>query len=318
MEKGESPETLEATATDALAEIEIAPTATPVPAGQPTPAPLCGGPPVMMILGIGIDTEDLEYFYGLGDVIRVVRADFVTPKVSVLSLPRDIWVEIPEISDHYGITHGKLNQSYLFGTKGMGYYDGPGGGAGLMALTLAQNFGLYVDHYGVGNMAAMAEVINAVGGVDIKLEEGVDGSSVGLGYLGAGTHHFTGEQAVSFSRIRKQDSDLYRIDRQTQVINALLKKVRSPAVLPMVPTLISSFEDLVMTDLSPADLNALRCLVPQLSDENLVYTSLPDSLLKEDRQFDSHRQVYTWVFRADFEAIRRLMGYFQNGEWPAR
>ena len=303
---------------DALSEIEIAPTATPLPPGKPTPAPLCGGPSVMTILGIGIDTEDLEYYYGLGDVIRIVRVDFVTPMVSVLSLPRDIWVEIPGISDHYGITHGKLNQSYLFGTKGMGYYDGPGGGAGLTALTLVQNFDLYVDHYGIGNMAAVSKVVDAVGGIDITLERGVDGSSVKMGYLGAGTHHFTGDQAVRFSRIRKQDSDLHRIDRQTQVLYAVLDKVRDPSVLPQIPKLINSLDDVVITDLSPADLNALRCLVPHISNDDLLFASLPESLLEPDRQWDSHREVDTWVFRADFEAIRRLLVHFQNGNWPAK
>lgn len=303
-------------ATDALAGIEIAPTATPVPVGQPTPAPLCGGPAVMMILGIGIDTEDPEYYYGLGDVIRIVRVDFVTPKVSVLSLPRDIWVEIPGISDHYGITHGKLNQAYLFGTKGMGYYDGPGEGAGLMALTLVENFELYVDRYGVGNMAAVAKVIDAVGGIDIVLEGGVDARPAKLGYLAAGTHHFTGDKAVAFSRLRKYDGDLYRINRQSQVLYALLDKIRSPEVLPRIPKLISSFEDVVITDLSPSDINRLLCLVPHINSENLIFTSLPGNLLQEDRQWDPHREVDTWVFRADFEAIRRLLKFFQNGNWP--
>ena len=54
-----------------------------------------------------------DYLYGLADEIRVVRVDFVTPKVTVLALPRDLWVEIPEIEDAYGITHGKLNQAYF-------------------------------------------------------------------------------------------------------------------------------------------------------------------------------------------------------------
>ena len=56
------------------------------PDTTPTPQPFCGGPPVMAVLGIGADSDD--YDYGLADVIRVARVDFVTPKVSVLSMPR--------------------------------------------------------------------------------------------------------------------------------------------------------------------------------------------------------------------------------------
>lgn len=308
--------------TDALQGIKIARTATPNPPSFPTPAPLCGGPPVMTILGVGIDTLDENYYYGLGDVIRILRVDFVAPKVTVLSLPRDIWVEIPEISDHYGITHGKLNQSYFYGTGGMGYYDGPGQGPGLMALTLVKNFDLYVDHYGTVNMATMARIIDAVGGIDIYLPEDVDGRSadgeVDYGYFEAGNQHLTGEAAIRFSRIRMLDSDIHRIDRQTQVLYALREKILSPSVLPRIPKLITSFRDAVITDLSPGDFAALTCLLPHITKEKLVFTNLPDSLLSEDYQYDPHRKNYVWVFRADFEAIRKLLGYFQSGDWPVK
>jgi len=99
-----------------------------------TQEPFCGGPELMYILGIGVDTKDNSYSYGLADVIRVARVDFMTPKITVLTVPRDLWVEIPDISDNYGITHGKLNQAYFYGGPGMAYYDGPGGGPGLLVL----------------------------------------------------------------------------------------------------------------------------------------------------------------------------------------
>jgi anionic cell wall polymer biosynthesis LytR-Cps2A-Psr (LCP) family protein len=83
---------------------------------------------VMNILAIGSDARGNHYLYGLADIIRLVRVDFVNARVTVLEVPRDLWVEIPEISDHYGITQGKLNQAYLYGNKGLAYYDGPGEG----------------------------------------------------------------------------------------------------------------------------------------------------------------------------------------------
>ena len=63
---------------------------------------LCGGPSVMTILVVGSDERADDYLYGLADSIRIVRIDFNTPKVMVLDVPRDLWVEIPGISDHYG------------------------------------------------------------------------------------------------------------------------------------------------------------------------------------------------------------------------
>ena len=53
----------------------------------------------MNILAIGTDARGDNYSYGLGDVIRLVRVDFVNPKVTVLEFPRDLWVEIPDIAD---------------------------------------------------------------------------------------------------------------------------------------------------------------------------------------------------------------------------
>src|SRR4030043_502604 len=117
-----------------------------------------------LIILVGSICAIVGLVFGCADVIRIFRVDFTTHKVSILTLERDIWVEIPGISDHYGITHGKLNQAYLFGNPGMGYYDGPGEGPGLLALTLEQNFGLSVDHYLAIDTQTFVKMIDATGG----------------------------------------------------------------------------------------------------------------------------------------------------------
>ena len=122
----------------------------------------------MFVLGVGADSGQ-DYRYGLADVIRVARIDFIIPRVTMLAMPRDLWVEIPEINTKYDITHGKLNQAYFYGGPGMGYYDGPGGAPGLLARTLDLNFGLRVDHYGAVNMQTFVKIVDAVGGIDIYL-----------------------------------------------------------------------------------------------------------------------------------------------------
>jgi LCP family protein required for cell wall assembly len=308
------------TPTSPLEGIDLAPTPTPIPPGEPTPVPLCGGPPVMTILITGIDTYDDNYRYGLADVIRIVRVDFVEAKVTVLSLPRDIWVEIPDISDHYGITHGKLNQAYFYGTEGMGYYDGVGQGPGLLSLSLALNFDLYVDHYGSVNMSTMERMIDAVGGIDIYLPTDVDGKSIDgsfdLGYFKAGYNHFNGDEAIRYARIRSIDNDIERMNRQTQVLYALQEKITKPSVLPRIPKLILAFNDSVIADLSPGDLAVLTCMIPEITKDNLVFTTLPQNLLEAGRQYDSHLKTYVFVFHANFEAVKELVGYFQAGIWP--
>jgi LCP family protein required for cell wall assembly len=275
----------------------------------------------MTVLALGIDGS-LDYSYGLSDVIRIVRVDFVTPKVTVLSMPRDLWVEIPEIEAHYGITHGKLNQAYFYGTPGMGYFTGPGGAPGLLARTLDLNFDLRADHYGAVNMQTFVKIVDAVGGVDVYLPTDVDGTPVDdktedMGYFTAGQHHFNGDQALRFSRIRKRYSELTRMDFQNMVICALKEKITSPEVLPKIPQVISAFQGSVQTDLSPEQLAQLACLVPSLKRENLILAGLPEEILSQGRVYSPQQKDYTFVWQADYDIVRDYISQFMAGTWPS-
>ena len=124
------------------------PTSTLAPTITPAQTTYCNAPATMTILGIGSDARANSYQYGLADVIRIIRFDFTTIKVAILEFPRDLWVEIPDIADNInGQDHERLNQAYLYGNPGFGYYEGPGEGPGLLARTLALNFGINPDRY---------------------------------------------------------------------------------------------------------------------------------------------------------------------------
>jgi LCP family protein required for cell wall assembly len=300
------------------------PTTVPSATLQPTASrePLCGGPPIMYILGLGIDTKDESYTYGLADVIRIARVDFDTPKVTMLSIPRDLWVEIPEIED-YGVTHGKINQAFFYGSPGMNTYDGPGAGPGLFARTLEKNFDMRVDHYGALNMLVFEKIINAVGGIDIYLPTDVDGTPTDrrthdMGYFYAGQQHFNGDEAVRFSRIRKRYSDYQRMDNQNMVICALREKILSPTVLPKIPQIIASFQGSVITDLSLEQLSQLACLLPNVKSENLIFTGLPPEILKSDRIYSPQMRDETFATQTDMEVVRDYFHHFKAGTWPSQ
>jgi LCP family protein required for cell wall assembly len=274
----------------------------------------------MAVLAIGADSDD--YDYGLADAIRIARVDFVTPKVSVLSMPRDLWVQIPDISDHYNITHGKLNQAYFYGGPGMGYYTGPGGGPGLLARTLDLNFGLRADHYGAVNMQTFVKIVDAVGGIDVYLPTDVDGRPIDdrtadMGYFTAGQHHFTGDEALRFSRIRKKYNDFTRMDHQNMVICALKSKLTSPSVLSKIPKIIAAFQGSVLTDLSLEQISQMACLLPHLKRENLLFTSLPEEILSPSRVYSPQQKTTTFVMDADFNVIKDYIQKFMDGTWPS-
>jgi len=285
-----------------------------------TPEPLCGGPALMVALGIGADS-DFEYTYGLADAIRIARVDFVNARVSVLAIPRDLWVEIPDISQHYGITHGKLNQAYFYGSPGMGYYDGPGEGPGLLARTLDLNFGLRVDHYGAVNMKTFEKIVDAVGGIDIYLPHDVDGRPIDdqtedMGYFFAGQQHFTGDEALRFSRIRKKYNDFTRMDNQNMVLCSLKDKLLSQAVLPKIPQIIGAFQGAIQTDLSLEQITQLSCLLPYITRENLVFASLPQEMLTPSRIYSEALKTETFVLDVDNAELRDYIQRFLEGTWP--
>ncbi len=283
-----------------------------------TPKPLCGGPALMNILAIGSDSRGQHYLYGLADIIRLVRVDFVNSRVTILEVPRDLWVQIPEISDHYNITEGKLNQSYLYGNKGLGYYDGPSEGPGLLARTLNLNFGAQPDHYLAVNMLTFEAIVDAIGGIDVYLPYDVKvvvpGYPNGYG-VEAGQHHFDGKTALLVARIR-QYGTFSRAENQNIIMCALRKKLLSPAMVPAIPELIRSFQKYVQTDLSPEQINQLACLATQMHGTDVVFASFPMELFKIAKKFDPQLKATTSTLDADFNILRDYVARFQAGTWP--
>ena len=288
------------------------------PVSTEAPQPQCGGPSVMNILAVGSDARGQHYLYGLADIIRLVRVDFLNARVSILEVPRDLWVEIPEISDHYDITHGKLNQSYLYGNKGLGYYDGPGEGPGLLARTLNLNFGARPDHYLAINMLTFEAIVDAVGGIDVYLpyEISVKSKDNPKGFaIPPGQHRIDGETALWIARIR-QYSTFSRAENQNIVMCALRKKLLSPAVVPAIPQLIKDFRHYVQTDLSPEQINQLACLATQMHGTDVVFASFPMELFKSTKTFDPQIRTTTSTLDADFSILRDYIDRFQQGTWP--
>jgi LCP family protein required for cell wall assembly len=286
----------------------ILPTPAPVEAAQaPAPKPLCGGPGVMNILAIGTDYRYENYLYGLSDVIKMVRVDFVTPRVMLVDFPRDLYVEIPGIAEHGGITHGKLNQAYLYGNPGLDYYQGPGEGPGLLARTLDLNFGAHPDHYLAVNMLVFPKILDAVGGVDVDLPDW------SLGYR-PGVHHMNGQQALDFSRVRP-DGTFERTHRQDYVVAALWDRLREPSVLSHTGDLVKAFQGSVQTDLSPEQINQLTCLASKLDREDVVFLGWPESMFKGARM-DDPVLGNTFVWDVDFDLMRLFVAAFHAGQWP--
>jgi LCP family protein required for cell wall assembly len=207
----------------------------------------------------------------------------------------------------------------------MGYYDGPGGGMGLLARTLAYNYDLYVNNYIAVNMVAFEEIIDAMGGIDIYLPEPIDGRPIGMddvdpykqgqGYFNAGWNHLTGYDALSFVRIRSRYGDVERTDNQTLVLCAIQEKLNSPALINSVPKMIFSVLDDIQTDLSPAQIRQLICLLSELNNDNIQFVRFPDDWMVQGRT-EIARLGYTFVWNIPVDKIREFCDEFETDSIP--
>jgi LCP family protein required for cell wall assembly len=233
------------------------------------PQPTCKGPDSMNVLVLGIDE------HAQADAIRLVHIDFVTPAVTDLTIPRGLYVPIIDMAEQ-GITQGRINATYGYGE----HFNGIGEGVHSLAENLHHNFDISVDHYIVVQFSTVAEMIDQVGGVTIHLDKPLDGRLQNMGYYAAGDHPMDGETALDFMRIRYPDTDFHRMRRQTQLVKALLKKVREELNIlqqtRLALTLLTTRG--VRTSLSPQDLQSLICLGRSLPKGAIHFVEIPPDL----------------------------------------
>jgi len=261
--------------------------------------PICGEESEWIVLLVGVDYQGDGYLYGLADVIRLARIDFINGTINMLVLPRDLLVEVPV--DRLKVEGPiKINQGYLFGTPGMGHYVGTGYGPGSLAEVIQYNFGVSADHYAVINFKTFVRFIDSIGGVEVDLPQRV--TDPDFGTFPAGRQWLDGEQALNLARIRMLYSDAFRVNNQTLIIRAVLNKMIQPAMILKVPGLLVRFKDAFLTDLSIEQLTSLGlCFLNKFDTANLRTFAFPFELAQEGFAYiptlSNNAFVYHWDLR---------------------
>lgn len=166
----------------------------------------------------GVDAPGGEN--GRSDSIMIATIDSAHKKLKLTSIMRDSYVNIPG----YGLD--KINHAYAFG------------GPQLAIKTLNENFGLNITDFATVNFSSLPIIIDALGGVEINITE--EEVSHIPGISSAGTYNLTGEQALSYSRIRyAEGGDYKRTERQRTVLEALFNKALTLPATSYVSTLDS-------------------------------------------------------------------------------
>ncbi len=208
---------------------EFAPTPTLIRL-ESAPQPWDGTSRVTMLI-MGIDYRD--WIAGEGsprsDTMMLVSVDPITLEASMLSIPRDLWVEIP------GFTYNRINTAYMFGEA----YNLPGGGPGLAMQAVENLIGVPIQYYAVVDFYTFERLVDEIGGIDILVKEPmwispIDSDSI---WVEAKPYHFNGAEALAYARVRYVGGgDFGRAQRQQQVILAIMDRIVGA---DMLPTLIS-------------------------------------------------------------------------------
>jgi polyisoprenyl-teichoic acid--peptidoglycan teichoic acid transferase len=236
-------------------------------ASGPTPQPWDGANRVNILL-MGLDLRDWE---GEGpsrtDTMLLFTLDPVTHSAGMLSIPRDLWVNIP------GFEYGKINTAYYLGAA----YDVPGGGPGLAIKTVEELLGIPINYYAQIDFEAFERLVDEIGGIEVNVPEEISVDPLGphnTVNLEPGIQLLDGPTALAYARNRDTiGGDFDRAERTQQVILAVRDRVLS---LDMLPTLISKapilFKELagsVHTNMTLEEAIKLAWLAQQISPENI-------------------------------------------------
>lgn len=304
--------TLEPTATQFyVVPANPTPIPTPdLPPAAPFPAS-CDGPGRMNLLVIGIDGFNADNNRpARADTIMLVGANFAAKSAQLLSFPRDLWVQLPGITDPPA---ARINTAYHYGE----YYQVPGGGPEELRATIAGTFNLRLDRYVVVNFLAFEQGVDAIGGVDLDLPAPLqdasyplrDGSGTIAVNFPAGPIHMDGATALIYARIRHDSNDINRMKRQQQVLFAIRDKLLAPETIPQLPALAQVLLSAVRTDLTLDDIALLGCLGPQINRE-AIQAWVIDTTMVTPTKFADGAQVLL----PNMDAIAPILEAFNTGE----
>jgi len=228
---------------------------TPEPNPIPDPMPLVdeGDYDIVNILLIGVANENLQR-PGLADSLMVVSVNRDLGLVSVLSLPRDLWVYV----EGHGMS--KLNTAHFYGESDS---NPEVTGVTLLKKTLKYNLGIEIDYYARINFPSLKAIVDTLGGLTITVDctlqdwkiidpygDKHEEDNWELFTLQAGIRQMDGETALWYARSRRTSSDLDRSRRQQDILRAMWRTFQRRGLLNDLPTLYAQFSETVDTDMT--------------------------------------------------------------------
>jgi LCP family protein required for cell wall assembly len=232
----------------------------------------------ILILGSDARPDELKRGeVGRTDTVILFVADRATPKIAMVSVPRDLWVSIP------GHGEERINAAFELG------------GNQAAKQTVSNVLGQRVDRYAVIGLQGVRDVVDAAGGVDITVAQAIHDDTYPTDDYGfqtvdipAGRQHMDGDTALKYARTRHQDSDFGRIARQQQVLAAVRTQMLNPLNWPRIPAVAVAINQTIKTDLNPLDAIAIAAAVlrdPGDPDRLVIDTNLVNPVIGDGGAF---------------------------------
>lgn len=212
----------------------------------------------------------------LTDGIEVLSINWHTNQLAMLSIPRDLYVDIPD----YG--YSKINSAYAIGQ------EKNGNGSELTTETLSQILNIPIHYYVTVDFSAFVTIIDTIGGIDIDVEKTINDpyypAEDMIAYdpftITAGSHHLDGTIALKYARSRETTSDFDRAKRQQQIILAVKDKILSLETLSSpakISTLLNTVSEHVKTNLTVSEITSLWQEISAIGTSNIISDNLENS-----------------------------------------
>ncbi len=249
------------------------------PEVEPTPDPYLTLPRGRInILVMGTDKRENDNDHtARSDTLLLVNLDTISRTVRIMTIPRDLVVDIP------GYGRNKVNAAYLMGE----YYQLPGGGQALAVRTISEFFDVPIDYYVTINFQGFQKLVDTLGGIYVNVPYEIDdrmypsddeGDPFGIRHVhfDPGWQHMDGKTALRYARTRHADNDFMRSKRQLQVIMAMREKAMSVDLLPSLPSIVNQLGGMLQTNI-PFDKQMSLAQIAYGMEASQIMTSTIDN-----------------------------------------
>jgi LCP family protein required for cell wall assembly len=277
---------------DSSGAVQIEDANTPLQPASGPPPPEWDGANRVSILVMGLDFRDWQAQEGAPrtDTMLLLTVDPINRTAGMLTIPRDLWVNIPG-----GFDYGRINTAYSLGES----YELPGGGPGLAVDTVEELLGVPIDFYAQVDFGAFVRFIDEIYGVKINVPEKIKIDPLGdnnTKWLQPGVQNLPGDLALAYVRARKTEGgDFDRAERQQQVVlamrNQILRKKMLPLLISKAPILYNELSSGINTNLNLDQAIRLAWMATQIPEENIKRGSIGADQINFATSPDGGQQV---------------------------